>query len=128
MGNSKREIREHMKTKSQEDLQRLIRAVLDTPMTDGEVTYIDDEHSLAYYQGKNMDIKTRIVVQQSILAANGSDKAATFLFKYGALEPPKEQHVTVEPHTFIDDITCATEEEESTEDLENESDEEFEED
>lgn len=103
--------REHMRLKSQEDLQRLIRAVLDTPAGEGEMYYIDAEHPISYFKDKNTDMKTRIVVNQAILASNGSDKAAKFLFDYGGLTPPKEQHVTVEPHTFVDDITCTMVEE-----------------
>lgn len=88
------------------DMKRLIRLALDSPLTDGKIFEIDGEKPIEFFKKRNTDVKTRMVLQVAVDAAKGDLKSAEFLMKYGGFEPPKEQNVTVELPTIVDDITA----------------------
>lgn len=94
------------KARETTDMKRLIRLALDSPLEDGMVFEVDGSKPLKYYKSRNTDVKTRMILQVAIDAAKGDLKSAEFLMKYGGFEPPKEQNVTVELPTIIDDITA----------------------
>lgn len=94
-------------TKDRQDMQRLIRLILDTPIEDPQkkkITDLSDVSSLEGLKKKNTDVKTRILTAQALQACNGDRASAEFLMKYGALEPIKESQVTLETPVFIDDL------------------------
>lgn len=88
------------------DMKRLIRLALDSPLKDGKVHEIDGRTPLMSFKQKNTDVKTRMIISIAGDAMKGDHKAAEFLMKYGGFEPPKEQNVTVELPTIVDDITA----------------------
>ena len=87
------------------DMQRLIRTVLASPLTDGPMLEVDGKRPLDSFKKKNSDVQTRIIINAALDAAAGDDKARAFIFKYGGYEPVKEQSLTVELPTFVDDMT-----------------------
>lgn len=97
-------------TKDRQDMQRLIRLILDTPIhsTGGKKgqkqVELSEGMTLDDLKGQNTDVKTRMLTVQALSACNGDKAAAEFLMKYGGLEPIKEQTVTLEPPTFVDDL------------------------
>lgn len=96
--------------KDRQDIQRLIRLVLDAPVykTKGRkpnpVVELEGDMSIEDIKGKNTTVATRILTVQALQAVNGELKSAEFLMKYGGLEPVKEQTVTLETPTFVDDL------------------------
>lgn len=88
------------------DMKRLIRLALDSPLKEGRQYELDGRTPLASFKQKNTDVKTRMVISIATDAMKGDHKAAEFLMKYGGFEPPKEQNVTVELPTIVDDITA----------------------
>lgn len=110
------------KAKSREatDMKRLIRLALSSPLADGNIFELDGITPLAYYKKRNTDVQTRIIISQAAEAMKGDRQSAEFLMKYGGFEPPKEQNISVEVPTFLDDITIrAKKEKEEDEDEEN---------
>lgn len=99
-----REVERVRKRNDRRDVQRLIRAVLASPVKDGPVTEVDGERSVESFKKQNTDMQTRILLNTAIDAAAGDAKARDFLFKYAGFEPVKEQTVTVDMPTFIDDM------------------------
>ena len=88
------------------DMRRLIRAALDSPIHEGKQYELDGKRELDFYKKKNTDVKTRMILSIAVDAMKGDRQAAEFLMKYGGFEPPKEQNVTVELPTFVDDISA----------------------
>lgn len=88
------------------DMRRLIRAALDSPIQDGKQYELDGKTAFSSYKKKNTDVKTRMILSIAVDAMKGDRQAAEFLMKYGGFEPPKEQNVTVELPTIVDDITA----------------------
>lgn len=117
-------------TKDRQDMQRLIRMVLDTPINNTKkkaLVELAENMSLEDLKGKNTDVKTRIISVQALQACNGERGAAEFLMKYGGLEPIKESQVSLETPVFVDDLgddelgEPLDVQHESKEDLEDES-------
>lgn len=97
------------KPRKKQDLKEIIKLVLQSPLKDkGEVIQADGEMSLEALSKSNTDVQTRIVMQMAKDAATGDVKSADFLMKYGGLEPPKQQQITMELPTIIDDMTNRT--------------------
>lgn len=99
-----REVERVRRRNDRRDVQRLIRAVLASPVKDGPVAEVDGERSVESFKKQNTDMQTRILLNTAIDAAAGDAKARDFLFKYAGFEPVKEQTVTVDMPTFIDDM------------------------
>ena len=96
---------ERLKAKEKQDMQKLIRMIFDSPLSNKEeLLEVDGERSIEDFKKANVDIKTRILLQITMDAMKGDRQCAEFLFKYGGFEPPKEQHVTMETPTIIDDM------------------------
>lgn len=109
------------KAKSREvtDMKRLIRLALSSPLADGNIFELDGITPLAAYKKRNTDVQTRIIIQQAAEAMKGDRQSAEFLMKYGGFEPPKEQNISVEVPTFLDDISFKVKKEDEEEDEEN---------
>lgn len=99
-----REVERVRRRNDRRDVQRLIRAVLASPVKDGPTVEVDGERSVESFKKQNTDMQTRILLNTAIDAAAGDAKARDFLFKYAGFEPVKEQAVTVDMPTFIDDM------------------------
>ena len=98
------------KTNDRRDLQRLIRMVLSSPLNDDdEILEVDGKRSIEAFKKKNTDMQTRIIINTAVDAAKGDAKAREFIFKYGGLEPVREQQITVDIPSFIDDISGSDE-------------------
>lgn len=96
---------DRLRAKEKTDMQKLIRLVLDTPLSSKEpLVEVDGERSLEEYKKAPVDIKTRIVLQMAADAMKGDSKARQDIFKYGGFEPIKEQHLMVETPVIIDDM------------------------
>lgn len=101
-----------MKERGDVDIKRLIRLVLDTPTltsSKGPVMELDGKTSLEDFKGKNAMAGTRMIINMTAQAINGNVKAAEFLMKYGGFEPPKEERLTIELPTIVDDMSAPTE-------------------
>lgn len=100
-----RDVAKVKRTNDRRDMQRLIRTVLASPLSsNGEVLRVDGERSIESFKKKNTDVQTRIVINAALGAASGDAKARDFIFKYGGFEPVKEQSVSVDLPTFVDDM------------------------
>ncbi len=55
----------------------------------------------------NTCVFERAVSQIALQAAQGDVKSFETLMKYGGLQPPTEQHLTIDQPTIIDDISEA---------------------
>lgn len=101
------EVKKVMKSRHKQDLKEIINLVLSSPLKDkGEITQVDGDMSLESLSKMNTDVQTRIVMQIAKDAATGEVKSAEFLMKYAGKEPPKQQQITMELPTLIDDMTC----------------------
>jgi hypothetical protein len=104
-----REVRAVSEARRKQDLKDIIRMVMSSPLKDkGEVVQADGNLSLESLSKCNTDVQTRIVMQIAKDAATGNTKSADFLAKYGGMEPPKQQQITMELPTIIDDMTHRT--------------------
>lgn len=103
-----RDVEKIKRSNDRRDMQRLIQLALITPINPGEVTEFDGDISLNELAGMNSTVRSRIVLNAAFAASNGDDKARTFLFKYGGFEPVKEQSLSVDIPTFIDDLDDGT--------------------
>lgn len=100
------EVKKVMKSRHKQDLKEIINLVLSSPLKDkGEITQVDGDMSLESLSKMNTDVQTRIVMQIAKDAATGEVKSAEFLMKYAGKEPPKQQQITMELPTIIDDMT-----------------------
>lgn len=98
--------KEVSKARRTQDLKEVIKFVLASPLKDkGEVIQADGKMSLESLSKANTDVQTRMIMQIAKSAATGDVKSAEFLAKYGGLEPPKQQHVSVDLPVIIDDMT-----------------------
>lgn len=98
------EVVKTIKKRRTSDLREVIRGVLTCPTQNGgDVVEVDGDLPIQDYLDKNVDVMTRIVIRQALMAANGDVKSAEFLMKYGAYTPAQEMSVSVMP-TFIDDL------------------------
>ena len=96
------------KKNGRRDVQNIIGAVLCTPLRKGPVESVDGIRPLKDYKDANVDIKTRIILQFAADALAGDQRKAEFLFKYGGLEPVKEQLMQVEAPMFVNDLAPAS--------------------
>ena len=94
-----------LRRQSKREMADTIRLLLNTPMSVGPVTDIEDVESLQELADRNVTISTRILMRKAIAAMKGDDKAAQFLFEYGGLKPVEDKHVSVDLPVFIDDLT-----------------------
>lgn len=95
------------KERYKQDLKQIIELVLQSPLMDkGEVVQVDGELSLTALSKMNTDVQTRIIMQIAKDAATGDTKSAEFLMKYGGMEPPKQQHITMDVPIIVDDMEC----------------------
>lgn len=92
------------RARERKDMKMLIRAVLDSPIADGEVEEVDGNKPLRSFANKNTTVKTRLVIQAALDAANGDDKSRRFLMDYGGFMPPKEQSISVDVPQIIFDV------------------------
>lgn len=101
------EVKKVMKSRKKQDLKEIIDLILESPLKNkGDIVQADGVTSLEALSKCNTDVKTRIVMQMAKGAATGEVKHAEFLMKYSGKEPPKQQHLTMELPTIIDDMTC----------------------
>jgi hypothetical protein len=90
-----------------QDLKDIIKLVLSAPVKEGEeIVEADGIISLEKLSKANTDVQTRMVMQITKGALTGDIKSARFLTEYAGLEPPKQQRLSVELPTIIDDLTC----------------------
>lgn len=100
------EVKKIMKSRHNQDLKEIINLVLNSPLKDkGEITQADGMISLEALSKSNTDVQTRIIMQMAKDAATGEVRSAEFLMKYAGKEPPKQQQITMELPTIIDDMT-----------------------
>lgn len=98
-----------MKSRHNQDLKEIINLVLNSPLKDkGEITQADGMISLEALSKSNTDVQTRIIMQMAKDAATGEVRSAEFLMKYAGKEPPKQQQITMELPTIIDDMANRT--------------------
>ena len=103
---SEEDVRKVMKSRQNQDLKEIINLVLNSPLKDkGEITQADGMISLEALSKSNTDVQTRIIMQMAKDAATGEVRSAEFLMKYAGKEPPKQQQITMELPTIIDDMT-----------------------
>lgn len=94
------------KKRRKRDLKELIEVILETPLKKkGDVMFADGEVSLEQLSKENTDVQTRIVMAIARNAAGGDVKSAEFLMRFSGKEPPRQQHLTMELPTIIDDMT-----------------------
>lgn len=98
-----------IKSNNKVDIERITDAILKSPSKSSDVKLIDGTVPLDSYKADNLDIATRIMYIMAKKAANGDIKCAEFVFKYGRLEPPKEQVLTVDLPVIIDDMSHSDE-------------------
>lgn len=92
--------------KERADMQKLINLVLNTPISkkDGPIVEVDGERSFEEFKKAPVDIKTRIVLQMAADAMKGDARARGDILKYGGFEPIKEQAISLELPTIVDDM------------------------
>lgn len=101
------EVKKVMRSRRKQDLKEIIDLILDSPLKNkGDIVQADGVTSLESLSKCNTDVKTRIIMQMAKGAATGEVKHAEFLMKYSGKEPPKQQHLTMELPTIVDDMTC----------------------
>lgn len=94
------------KKRRKRDLKELIEVILETPLKKkGEVAFADGDISLEQLSKENTDVQTRIIMAIARNAASGDVKSAEFLMRFSGKEPPRQQHLTMELPTIIDDMT-----------------------
>lgn len=94
------------KQRQKQDLKEIINLILQSPLKEkGEVIQANGDISLQTLSKENTDVQTRIILQMAKDAATGNVKSAEFLMRYAGKEPPKQQQITMELPTLIDDIT-----------------------
>lgn len=99
-----------LNSRTQVDMQRLIRMVLSSPMQSGmDIVEVDGVTGLKDYKGKNTDVQTRIILQLAIDSIKGDEKKAKLLLDYAGYAPVKEQSISVETPQFFDDISAKME-------------------
>lgn len=94
------------KRRRKRDLRELIDVILETPLKKkGDIMFADGEISLEQLSKENTDVQTRIIMAIARNAAGGDVKSAEFLMRFAGKEPPRQQHLTMELPTIIDDMT-----------------------
>lgn len=86
------------------ELKSIIRTIMESPVNGSEVIRADGKISIEKFKGKNTDVQTRMILQMALNAMRGDKASAEFLMKYGGYEPIKEQKVTIERPTLINDF------------------------
>lgn len=94
------------------EIQRIIKAVLNSPLRDGETVEVDGTRGIMSFADKNTTVVTRMILSMAMAACNGDQRSSEFLMKYGGYEPPKEQQISVELPQFVDDISISLSDEE----------------
>lgn len=103
------EVKKIMNSRRNQDLKEVINLVLNSPLKNkGEVIQADGVISLEELSKSNTDVQTRIIMQMAKDAAIGEVRSAEFLMKYAGKEPPKQQQITMDLPTIIDDMTYRT--------------------
>lgn len=90
------------------DVKSIINAIMESPVSDKlgkEVVHVDGKNGISWYKGKSLDVQTTLLLKITDTALKTGDvKTAEFLMKYGGYEPPKQQQVTLDLPTFINDM------------------------
>ena len=103
------EVKKIMNSRRNQDLKEVINLVLNSPLKNkGEIVQVDGVISLEELSKSNTDVQTRIIMQMAKDAAIGEVRSAEFLMKYAGKEPPKQQQITMDLPTIIDDMTYRT--------------------
>lgn len=103
------EVKKIMNSRRNQDLKEVINLVLNSPLKNkGEIIQADGVISLEELSKSNTDVQTRIIMQMAKDAAIGEVRSAEFLMKYAGKEPPKQQQITMDLPTIIDDMTYRT--------------------
>lgn len=101
------EVKSVMRSRRKQDLKEIIHLVLQSPLKSrGDVMQADGNVSMEELSKANTDVQTRMILQITKSACVGDVKSARFIAEYGGMEPPKQQHLTMELPTIIDDMTC----------------------
>ena len=87
-------------TRRRKDLKTIIDIVMHTPLNEQEVVELDESLPVSALKGKNVDVQSAIVLRIASQAVGGDIKSADWLGKYGGLEPPKEQKVSLDMPQF----------------------------
>lgn len=87
-------------------LQEIIRTIMESPLKQGEVIKLSQEHKIPLkdLKGANVEMQVAMVLSMASGAVGGDVKKAEWLCKYAGYEPIKESRVSVEMPTFVDDI------------------------
>lgn len=88
------------------DLKTIIDIVMHTPVSEGTMLDLDGTVPMSQMKGKTIDVQSAIVLRIANQAVKGDIKSADWLGKYGGLEPPKEQKVTMQLPTFYSDMNA----------------------
>lgn len=93
-------------SRTKQDVQGVIRAMMSSPIRGdtSEVVQLDGKISIASLKGKSLDVQTRLLMGVLEQALAGDLHAVKLLFEYGGYEPPKQQNVSLELPTIVDDI------------------------
>lgn len=103
------EVKKIMNSRRNQDLKEVINLVLNSPLKNkGEIIQADGVISLEELSKSNTDVQTRIIMQMAKDAAIGEVRSAEFLMKYAGKEPPKQQQITMDLPTIVDDMTYRT--------------------
>ena len=103
------EVKKIMRARRTQDLKEVINLILNSPLKNkGEIVQVDGEISLEELSRSNTDVQTRIIMQMAKDAATGEVRSAEFLMKYAGKEPPKQQQITMDLPTIVDDMTYRT--------------------
>lgn len=102
-------------TKDREDMKRLIRLFMNTPLKNMPTVDPEKATCIESYNKQNTDVKTAMTLAVIKGAIKGDLKCAEFLMKYGGFELPKEANITVDTPNIINDMGAPIPEEESEE-------------
>ena len=102
-------VRRMSEKQRKKDLQFVIGAVLDLPVSDkGEFVSIDEATSFAGLAKANTTVMARIVLNTAHAAIQGDLQATKLLWEYGGMKPVEEKRIEMNLPTFIDDMSDTT--------------------
>ena len=102
-------VRRMSEKQRKKDLQFVIGAVLDLPVSDkGEFVRIDEATSFAGLAKANTTVMARIVLNTAHAAIQGDLQATKLLWEYGGMKPVEEKRIEMNLPTFIDDMSDTT--------------------
>ena len=99
-------VRRMSEKQRKKDLQFVIGAVLDLPVSDkGEFVSIDEAAIFASLAKANTTVMARIVLNTAHAAVQGDLQATKLLWEYGGMKPVEEKRIEMALPTFIDDMS-----------------------